>query len=75
MRKYLDQLCEEEAEKIRRYRMDQETLRQTLNQCNADLMRKKEMSREQEKQLEQEILEYQKEKAVSVSSADCCAFM
>ena len=64
MKKYLDQLCEEEAEKVKRHLEQQTRLREELNKCNADLLRRKELSKEQERLLEAKVIEFQKEKAV-----------
>lgn len=64
MKKYLDQLCEEEAEKVKKHHEQQTRLREELNKCNADLSRRKELSKEQERLLEAKVIEFQKEKAV-----------
>ena len=40
-------------------------LREELNDCNSDLLVRKELAKEQEKMLDQRVLEYQAEKAVS----------
>ena len=65
MQVYLDKLCEEEAEKLEKRREEQNMLREELNQCNADIIRRKALDQEQDKMLEAKVLEYQKAKAVS----------
>ena len=47
MQKYLDKLCEEEADKLERKHEVQTKLREELNQCNADIIRRKELNKEQ----------------------------
>ena len=49
MQKYLDKLCEEEADKLDKKRDEQQNLREELNQCNADIIERKELQKEQEK--------------------------
>lgn len=63
MKKYLDQLCEEEAEKLKLHRKEQERLREELNKCNTDIAQRKELTKEQERLLEAKVVEFQKEKA------------
>lgn len=63
MQVYLDKLCEEEAEKLEKRREEQNMLREELNQCNADIIRRKALDQEQDKMLEAKVLEYQKAKA------------
>jgi len=65
MQVYLDKLCEEEAEKLDKRREEQNLLREELNQCNTDIIRRKALDQEQDKMLEAKVLEYQKAKAVS----------
>lgn len=65
MRKRLDQLCEEEEQRIHKHRREQERLREMLHQCNSDLQQRKQLSREQEKLLERRAIEFQRQKAVS----------
>ena len=67
MKKYLDKLCEEEADKLQKRHTEQVHLREELNACNADILRRKELSKEQEKLIEAKVIEFQKEKAVSAS--------
>lgn len=64
MKKYLNKLCEEEAEKLEKRRREQATLRSDLNTCNAEILRRKELAKEQEKLLEQKVLQFQQDKAV-----------
>ena len=47
MQKYLDKLCEEEAEKLEKKHEVQTKLREELNQCNSDIIRRKELNKEQ----------------------------
>jgi len=61
--KYLDKLCEEEAERLNKKRDEQQRLREELNKCNADIIQRKELTKEQEKLLDQKVLEYQEKKA------------
>ena len=49
MQKYLDKLCEEEAEKLEKRHAEQIQLREDLHKCNADIIRRKELSKEQVK--------------------------
>lgn len=67
MKKYLNKLCEEEAEKIQKKRHDQTALRNELNTGNADILRRKELAKEQEKLLEQKVIQFQQDKAVRFS--------
>ena len=64
MQKYLDKLCEEEAEKVHKRQQEQKNLREDLNKCNAEILRRREVSKEQEKLIDEKIREFQQEKAV-----------
>ena len=74
MKKYLNKLCEEEAEKIVRKRQDQTVLREELNTYNAEILRRKELAKEQEKIIEQHVIQFQEEKAVSSRFVQCVNF-
>lgn len=63
MQKYLDKLCEEEADKLDKRHAEQLQLREDLHKCNADIIKRKELSKEQEMMLEKKVLQYQKDKA------------
>ena len=65
MKQYLNKLCEEESEKISRKHEEQAVLREELNVCNADILRRKELAKEQEKLIEERVIQFQEEKAVS----------
>ena len=65
MQKYLEKLFEEDADKMDRKRAEQVVLREDLNKCNADIIRRRELAREQERMIEQKVVEFQKAKAVS----------
>ena len=65
MQVYLDKLCEEEAEKLDKRREEQQNLREELNQCNTEIVRRKALDIEQDKMIEAKVLDYQKSKAVS----------
>jgi hypothetical protein len=65
MQKYLEKLCEEEADKLDRKRVDQEVLREELNQCNAEIQRNKAVEKEQNKLEDLRVIEWMKKKAVS----------
>jgi len=65
MKQYLNKLCEEEAEKIAKKRQEQAVLRDQLNVCNAEILRRREMAKEQEKIIDERVLQFQEEKAVS----------
>jgi len=67
MKKYLNKLCEEEADKLEKRRREQAVLRTELNTCNAEILRRKELTKEQERLLELKVLQFQQEKAVSSS--------
>ena len=47
MQKYLDKLCEEEADKLDKRHAEQLQLREDLHKCNADIIKRKELSKEQ----------------------------
>lgn len=64
MKQYLNKLCEEEAESIARKRLEQEALRDELKSCNAEIVRRKELAKEQEKIIDQRVIQFQDEKAV-----------
>jgi len=61
--KYLDKLCEEEADRLNKRKQEQERLREELNQCNDEIIERREVAKQQEKLLEQKVLEYQQQKA------------
>jgi len=63
MQKYLDKLCEEEADKLDKKRHEQQHLREELNHCNAEMINKKELEKEQNKLEELKVIEWQKAKA------------
>jgi len=65
MKQYLNKLCEEEAEKIAKKHQEQAVLRDELNSCNAEMLRRREVAKEQEKLIEQKVMQFQEEKAVS----------
>lgn len=65
MLRYLDKLCEEEAEMRERQRQDKIRLRNELNQCNEDMLKRKELDAEQDKMIDESVLQFQKDKAVS----------
>jgi len=64
MKQYLNKLCEEEADSIARKRLEQEALRDELKSCNAEIVRRKELAKEQEKIIDQRVIQFQDEKAV-----------
>ena len=64
MKQYLNKLCEEEADSIARKRLEQEALRDELKSCNAEIVRRKELAKEQEKIIDQRVIQFQEEKAV-----------
>jgi len=64
MKQYLNKLCEEEAENIVRRRQEQAELREELKTCNAEILRRKELAKEQEKLVDQQVIQFQEEKAV-----------
>jgi len=63
MQKYLDKLCEEEADKLDKKHKEQLQLRDDLHKCNADIIKRKELGAEQERLLEKKVIQYQKDKA------------
>jgi len=85
MKQYLNKLCEEEAEKIAKRRQEQAALRDELSTCNAEILRRKELAKEQEKIIEERVIQFQQEKAVScavflykrwsVCASSFCAFL
>lgn len=66
MQKYLDKLCEEEAEKIEKRHHEQNQLREDLNKCNAEILRRREVNKEQDKLIDEKIREFQRDKAVII---------
>lgn len=66
MKKYLDHLCEEEAEKILKKRQEQAALREELKIGNAEIIHRKELEKEQERLLEEKVIQFQKDRAVSI---------
>jgi predicted glycosyl hydrolase (DUF1957 family) len=66
MQKYLDKLCEEEAEKIEKRHHEQKQLREDLNKCNAEILRRREVNKEQDKLIDEKIREFQRDKAVII---------
>lgn len=68
MKQYLNKLCEEEADKISKRRQEQTVLRDELNAFNAELQRRKELAKEQEKLIDEKVIQFQEEKAVSPTS-------
>lgn len=63
MQKYLDKLCEEEADKLDKRRTEQTHLREELNRCNDEILTRKELENEQNKLEELKVIEWQKNKA------------
>ena len=65
MKQYLNKLCEEEAEKIAKKREEQAALRHELITCNTEIQKRRELAKEQEKLIDQRVIQFQEEKAVS----------
>lgn len=65
MQKYLEKLCEEEAEKLERKKEDQLVLRDELHRCNKEIQEQKAVEKEQEKLEDLKVIEWMKKKAVS----------
>jgi len=65
MKQYLNKLCEEEAQKISKRRQEQTVLRDELNAFNVELQHRKELAKEQEKLIDEKLIQFQEEKAVS----------
>ncbi|ELT97459.1 hypothetical protein CAPTEDRAFT_170976 [Capitella teleta] len=63
MQKYLEKLCEEEAEKLERKRMEQDVLREELHKGNDEIQRMKAMEKEQNKLEDLKVIEWMKKKA------------
>jgi hypothetical protein len=63
LKAYLDTLCEEEIDKLQKKKEYQAKLRTELNECNADILKRKEIQKEQERVMEQKVLEFQKAKS------------
>ena len=76
MKQYLNKLCEEEAEKISKKREEQAALRDELTTCNAEILRRRELAKEQEKLIDERVIQFQQEKAVSraVVRRSMCVF-
>jgi len=73
MKLYLNKLCEEEAENVARKRQEQAALRDELKTCNAEILRRKEVAKEQEKLIDQRVIQFQEEKAVRIGE-NCVNF-
>ena len=71
MQKYLEKLFEEDADKMDRKRAEQIVLREDLNKCNADIIHRRELAKEQERMIEQKVVDFQKAKAVSAAGGAC----
>ena len=56
---------EEDQTSLERKKVDQLQLREELNKANADILKRKELKKLQEKAEEMKVLEFQKQKAVS----------
>ena len=65
MQQYLEKLVKEEAEKLAHRQSEQQDLREELNKCNSELVTRKKLDSEREHLLEEQVMEYQKQKAVS----------
>lgn len=63
MQKYLEKLFEEDAQKMENKHENQLKLRDDLAKFNADLLRRRELQKEQEKMMEMKVVEFQKAKA------------
>merc|ERR1711976_28877 len=63
MQKYLDKLCEEEADKLECRRAEQTRLREELNKCNDEIMARKELEAKHNKLEDLKVIEWQKNKA------------
>lgn len=63
MQKYLEKLCGEEAEQLDKKRSAANQLREDLNMANNEMLRRKDMIKEQEYALDMKVLDFQKEKA------------
>ncbi|CAH1796262.1 unnamed protein product [Owenia fusiformis] len=63
MQKYLERLMEEDRQKLDKKAAEQTELREQLNAANDDILRRREVKKEQEKMVEQKVLEYQRQKA------------
>ena len=66
MKKYLDELCEEELALLDRRNVMKQTLRNELDDCLADVQKQKELAAEQDRLLTENVHKFQKEKAVSI---------
>ena len=69
VQKYLEQLYHEDVRRMENKHQEQIELREDLNQCNADIIKRREMTKEQERALERKVLEFQKAKAVRDAAA------
>lgn len=63
MQKYLERLMEEDRDKLEKKAAEQTDLREQLNHANSDILRRRDIKKEQEKMIEKKVLEYQQQKA------------
>lgn len=63
MQRYVEKLMEEDQAAVEKKHDEQIKLREELNKANRDILRRKDIKKEQEKMEEHKVLEYQKKKA------------
>jgi len=62
-KKYMDKLCEEEEERLNMEREESQRFREELNKCTTAIMHRKQLTENEEKLLEEKVMQYQQEKA------------
>ncbi|KAK7105836.1 cilia- and flagella-associated protein 45-like isoform X2 [Littorina saxatilis] len=63
MQKYVEKLMDEDQSAVEKRKNEQTYLREELNKANREILRRKDVKKEQEKHEEHKVLEYQRKKA------------
>lgn len=63
MQNYIEKLMDEDRATVERRKTEQTHLREELNKANRDILRRKEIKKEQERAEEEKVLDYQRKKA------------
>ncbi|XP_076438329.1 cilia- and flagella-associated protein 45-like isoform X2 [Babylonia areolata] len=63
MQRYIEKLMEEDQAAVEKRKSEQTHLREELNKANRDILRRKELKKEQDRAEEEKVLEFQRKKA------------
>lgn len=63
MQRYIEKLMEEDQAAVEKRKTEQTHLREELNKANRDILRRKELKKEQERAEEEKVLDFQRKKA------------